>query len=322
VTDPEVLKQEEIDALLGGVDSGEISTADQRGPAGTPRRYDFKSEIPISGGRVPKLELVNERFARLFRTSLSTMLRQAVLVTAMPVTVQRSGDFLRTLPVPSSINLLRLAPLRGAAAIVLAPALVSAVVDKYFGGTGRAARIEGRDFTATETRVVEVVRKGIFADLKEAWAPVAAMEPEYFATETNPQFVNQISPSELVVTAPFRVELDGDGGDLQLVLPQAMIEPLRDRLDFGLSGNSEKPDARWYESLRGEVEKADVGIRTVLGNAEVTLGKLLALRPGDVVPFDFAGQATVYAEGVPIFSGGFGGSRGQEAVKVERCARR
>ena len=101
-----------------------------------------------------------------------------------------------------------------------------------------------------------------------------------------------------------------------------MIEPLRDRLDFGLSGNSEKPDARWYESLRGEVEKADVGIRTVLGNAEVTLGKLLALRPGDVVPFDFAGQATVYAEGVPIFSGGFGGSRGQEAVKVERCARR
>lgn len=322
MTDPEVLKQEEIDALLGGVDSGEISTADQRGPAGTPRRYDFKSEIPISGGRVPKLEMVNERFVRLFRTSLGTMLRHATLVTAMPVSVQRSGDFLRTLPVPSSINLLRLAPLRGAAVLVLSPALVSAVVDKYFGGTGRAAKIEGRDFTATESRVVEVVRKSIFADLKEAWAPVVAMEPECFATENNSQFVNQISPAELVVTVPFRIELDGDGGELQLVLPQAMIEPLRDRLDFGLNGNSEKPDARWYDSLRGEVEKAEVGIRTVLGNAEVTLGKLLALRPGDVVPFDFAGQATVYAEGVPIFTGGFGGSRGQEAVKVERCARR
>ncbi len=322
MTDPEVLKQEEIDALLGGVDSGEISTADQRGPAGTPRRYDFKSEIPISGGRVPKLEMVNERFARLFRTSLSTMLRQAALVTAMPVTVQRSGDFLRTLPVPSSINLLRMAPLRGTAVVVLASALVSAVVDKYFGGTGRAAKIEGRDFTATESRIVEVVRKSVLADLKEAWAPVVAMEPEHFATETNPQFINQISPAELVVTVPFRIELDGDGGELQLVLPQAMIEPLRDQLDFGSSGNSEKPDARWYDSLRGEVEKAEVGIRTVLGNADVTLGRLLALRPGDVVPFDFAGQATVYAEGVPIFTGGFGGSRGQEAVKVERGARR
>jgi len=322
VTDPEVLKQEEIDALLGGVDSGEISTADQRGPAGTPRRYDFKSEIPIAGGRVPKLEMVHERFARLFRASLGAMLRRTAQVQVMPVAVQRSGDFLRTLPVPSSINLLRMAPLRGAALVVLAPTLVSAVVDKYFGGTGRAARIEGRDFTATESRIAEVVRKSIFADLKSAWSPVVAIEPEHFATETNAQFVNQISPAELVVTAPFRIELDGDGGELQLVLPQAMIEPLRDRLDFGLSGNSEKPDARWYESMRTEAEKAEVEIRTVLGNADVTLGRLLALRPGDVVPFDFAGQATVYAEGVPIFSGGFGGSRGQEAVKVERVARR
>jgi flagellar motor switch protein FliM len=322
VTDPEVLKQEEIDALLGGVDSGEISTADERGPAGTPRRYDFKSEIPVAGGRVPKLEMVNERFARLFRTSLSGMLRQPALVTVMPVAVQRCGEFLRTLPMPSSINLVRLAPLRGAAVVVLAPTLVSAVVDKYFGGSGRAARIEGREFTATESRIAEVVRKSIFGDLKEAWAPVVAIEPEHFATETNPQFVNQISPAELLVIAAFRIDLDGDGGELQLVLPQSMIEPLRDRLDFGLRGNTEKPDARWYESLRGEVEKAEVGIRTVLGNSDVTLGKLLALRPGDVVPFDFAGQATVYAEGVPIFTGGFGGSRGQEAVKVERSVRR
>lgn len=322
MTDPEVLKQEEIDALLGGVDSGEISTADQRGPAGTPRRYDFKSEVPISGGRVPKLEMVNERFARLFRTSLGTMLRHAAQVTVMPVSVQRSGDFLRTLPFPSSISLLRMTPLRGTAVLVLSSTLVSAVVDKYFGGSGRAAKIEGREFTATESRIVEVMRKGLLADLKEAWSPVVAMEPEHFASESNPQFVNQISPAELVIAAPFRIELEGDGGELQLLLPQAMIDPLRDRLDFGASGNSDKPDARWYESLRGEVEKAEVGIRTVLGNADVTLGKLLALRPGDVLPFDFAGQATVYAEGVPIFSGGFGGSRGQEAVKVERCAKR
>ena len=322
MSDPEVLKQEEIDALLGGVDSGEISTADERGPAGTPRRYDFRSEIPAAGNRVPKLEMVNERFARLFRISLGSMLRQSVLVTVMPVAVQRFGEFMRTLALPSSINLVRLAPLRGTAVVALAPTLVSSVVDKYFGGTGKAARIEGRDFTATESRIVEVVRKSVFADLKEAWGPVTEIEPEHFATETNAQFVNQISPAELVIVASFRVELDGDGGDLQLILPNAMIEPLRDRLDFGLRGSTDKPDEGWYQSLRGEVEKAEVGIRTVLGNSEMRLGQLLALRPGDVVPFDFAGQATVYAEGVPIFTGGFGGSRGQEAVKVERSVRR
>lgn len=214
---------------------------------------------------------------------------------------ERFGDFLRTLPLPSSINLVRLAPLRGTAVVALAPTLVSSVVDKYFGGTGKAARIEGRDFTATESTIVEVVRKSVFTDPKEAWGPVTEIGPEHFATETNAQFVNQISPAELVIVASFHVELDGDGGELQIVLPHAMIEPLRDRLDFGLRGSTDKPNERWYQSLRGEVEKAEVGIRTVLGNSEVTLGRLLALRPGDVVPFDFAGQ---------------------ETVKVERCVRR
>ena len=322
MSESEVLKQEEIDALLGGVDSGEITTADDSAPPGSARRYDFRTEIPISSARTPKLEMVNERFARLFRTSLSGLLRHTALVTVLPVTVLRFGEFVRTLALPSSINLIRLAPLRGTAIIVMAPGLVCAVVNKFYGGTSRTARIEGRDFTAAEARMAELVRKSVFADFKESWLPVVALEPEYLATETNPQFVNQISPAELVITASFRIELDGDGGDLQVVLPHAMIEPLRDRLDFGLNGNAEKPDAGWYNTLRQEVEQAEVGIRTVLGRTEVTLGRLLGLRPGDVVPFDFAGQATVYAEDIPLFTGGFGGSRGQEAVKVERSVRR
>jgi flagellar motor switch protein FliM len=322
VSESEVLKQEEIDALLGGVDSGEIVTADEAQPAGSARRYDFKTEIPISSGRTPKLEMVNERFARLFRTSLSGLLRHTALVTVLPGTVLRFAEFMRTLALPSSINLIRIAPLRGTAIIVLAPGLVSAVVNKFFGGTGRTARVEGREFTAAELRMAEVVRKSVLADLKEAWLPVVTLEPEFVATESNPQFVNQISPAELVITASFRIELDGESGDLQVVLPHSMIEPLRDRLDFGLRGSTEKPDAHWYHALRQEVEQAEVGIRTVLGQAEVTLGKLLGMRPGDIVPFDFAGQATVYAEDIPLFTGGFGGSRGQEAVKVERALRR
>ena len=322
MSEAEILKQEEIDALLGGVDSGEIVIDGAPLASGTPCSYDFRNEIPVSPGRLPKLAMINERFARLFRVNLASMLRHSALITVAPVAVQRFGEFIRTLPMPSSINLVRVGPLSGTAAVVFAPTLVSAVVNKYFGGSGRTAQIDGRDFTAAESRIVEVVRKRVFADLKEAWSVVASIDLEILSTETNPQFVNQISLAEIMVTTSYHIDLDGDGGDLQIVLPHAMLEPLRERLDSGVQGAIEKSDQRWYHALREEVEYAKVDIRTVLGCAEVSLGRLLELKPGDVLPFDFAGQATVYAEDIPIFRGSFGGSRGQEAVKIESGIRR
>jgi len=322
VSEQEILNQDEIDALLNGVDSGEISTTETAGPPGTPRDYDFSNEMRIVRGRMPTLEMVNERFARLFRNSLYNLLRQTGEIAVQPVVMKKFGDYMNTLHLPTSLNMVRINPLRGTGLVVLTPTLVFAVVDKFFGGTGRHAKVEGRDFTATESRVIELVLKGVFADLKVAWAPVAALNIEYLSSEMNPHFANIVSPTEIVVVTSFHIDLDGAEGDLHITMPYAMLEPMREQLDSGMHSDRVETDGRWYNSLREEIEHAEVNIRTVLGRTELTLGRLLALKPGDVVPFDFEGNATVYAEDIPIFRGGFGGSRGREAVKVEERVRR
>ena len=318
----EILNQDEIDALLNGVDNGEISTTDDAGPPGTPRSYDFSNEMRIVRGRMPTLEMINERFARLLRASLGNLLRQTGEIAVQPIVMRKFDDYRNTLHLPTSLNLVRINPLRGTGLVVLTPALVFAVVDKFFGGTGRGAKVEARDFTATESRVIELVLKGVFADLKVAWAPVAALEIECLSSETNPHFANIVGPTEIVVVSTFHVDLDGAEGDLHITMPYAMLEPMREALDSGLHGDRAETDGRWYHSLREEIEHAEVGLRTVLGSAELTVGRVLGLKPGDIVPFDFEGRATVYAEDIPIFRGGFGGSRGREAVKVEERVRR
>jgi flagellar motor switch protein FliM len=322
VSEQEILNQDEIDALLNGVEGGQISTSDEAAPSATPRSYDFSNEMRIVRGRMPTLEMVNERFARLFRNNLYSLLRQTSEVAVTPLSMKKFGEYLRTLEQPTSLNTVRINPLRGSALVVLTPALVFAIVDKFFGGSGRHSKIDGRDFTAAESRVIELLLKGVYADLKVAWSPVLAIDIEFLSAEMNPQFANIVSPSEIVVVNSFHVDLDGAQGDLHVTLPYAMIEPMREQLDSGMHSDHVESDGRWYRSLREEIEHAEVSIRTVLGRSELTLGKLLGLKPGDVVPFDFEGQATVYAEDIPIFRGGFGGSRGNEAVKVEERVRR
>ena len=318
----EILNQDEIDALLNGVEGGQISTAEATGPDGTPRDYDFSNEMRIVRGRMPTLEMINERFARLFRNSLYNLLRQTTDIAVQPVTMKKFGDYMRALHLPTSLNMVKVSPLRGTGLVVLTPTLVFAVVDKFFGGHGRHAKIEGRDFTATESRVIELLLKGVFADLKVAWAPVANIDIEYLSSEMNPHFANIVSPTEIVVITSFHIEVDGAQGELHVTLPYAMIEPMREQLDSGMQSDRAEVDGRWYQSLREEIEHAEVNVRTVLGRTEMTLGRVVGLKPGDIVPFDFEGQATVYAEDIPIFRGGFGGSRGHEAVKVEERVRR
>lgn len=322
MAEQEILKQDEIDALLNGVDSGDIDTEGAGDERGTVRSYNFSDEVRVVRGRMPTLELINERFARVFRHSLGNLLRQTAEVTVQPVDMQKFSDYLRTLHMPTSLNTVRINPLRGTALVVMTPALVFAVVDKFFGGTGRHATVAGRDFTAAESRVIQLVLNSVFTDLKQAWAPAAALEFEFLSAEMNPHFANLVSPTEIVVVNSFHVDLDGSAGDLHVTMPYAMIEPMRAQLDSGLHSDRVATDGRWYNSLREEIEHADINIRTILGRSQITLGRLLGLKPGDIVPFDFEGQATVYAEDIPIFRGGFGGSRGREAVKVEERVKR
>jgi flagellar motor switch protein FliM len=312
----DVLSQDEIDALLHGVDSGAVKTEPVAAP-GEARQYDFTNQVRIVRGRMPTLEMINERFARLFRTSLFNMLRRTPEVAVAPVKMQKFSEYVHSLHVPTSLNLVKILPLRGTALVVIDPKLVFATVDNFFGGNGRFAKIEGREFTATESRVIHMLLKHIFADAKEAWSHIARLDIEYLNSEINPHFANIVSPTEIVVVTSFHVELDGGGGDVHITMPYAMVEPLRELLDAGVASDRVEHDERWVQALKEEIEDAEVELTTTLGRGRITMQQLLEMQVGDILPCDFSGRATILAEDVPIFRGAFGVSHGQQAVQIE-----
>ena len=312
----DILNQDEIDALLHGVDSGAVKTEAPVAP-GEARNYDFSNQVRIVRGRMPTLEMINERFARLFRISLFNLLRRTPEVAVAPVKMLKFSEYVHSLHVPTNLNLVKIMPLRGTGLIVLDPKLVFTTVDNFFGGNGRYAKIEGREFTATEQRIIHMLLKHVFADLKEAWSHVQRLDIEYVNSEINPHFANIVSPTEIVVITSFHVELDGGGGDIHITMPYAMIEPLRELLDAGVASDRVEHDERWVSALKEEIEDADVELTTLLGRSKLTMRQLMDMKAGDVLPCDFNGRATIMAEDVPIFRGKFGVSNGQQAVQIE-----
>jgi flagellar motor switch protein FliM len=321
VSSEKILDQAEIDALIHGVDSGAVSTDAPPGPDEV-RNYDFNNQMRIVRGRMPTLEMINERFARLFRVSLYNLLRRSPEISVAPVAIKKFSEYVHTLHVPTNLNLVKINPFRGTALIMLDPKFVFAVVDSFFGGTGRHAKIEGRDFTATEQRIIHMLLRNVFADLHEAWVHVANIDVEYIQSEINPHFANIVSPSEIVVITSFHIDLDGVGGELHVTMPYAMIEPLREVLDSGMASDRVDKDERWAHTLREEIEDAEVELSTLLGRTNITLAELLNLKPGDILNCDFTGKVLVLAEDVPMFRGSFGLSRGQQAIKFEEKVRR
>jgi flagellar motor switch protein FliM len=317
----DVLNQDEIDALLHGVDSGAVDTQD---PATSrdARSYDFATQTRIVRGRMPTLEMVNERLARQLRISIFNMLRRSPDVAVAPIALPKFAEYLPTLQVPTSLNLIRINPLQGTALVILEPKLVFAVVDNFFGGNGRHAKIEGREFTATEMQVIHMLLNQVFAGMKDAWTPVMAIEPEYLNSEINPHFANIVTPTEIVVVSRFHIELEGGGGDIHLTIPYSMLEPIKDILKAGMQSDRADKDERWGQTLRNELEDTEVDLVTRMCQAKITLGKLLDLKAGDILPCDFDGQATVMADGIPILQGEVGQQRGRQVVRVNRLISR
>jgi len=318
----DLLSQDEIDALLHGVDSGDVETEDEGHLDGVARNFDFASQDRIVRGRMPTLEMINERFARYFRISFFNMLRRTAEISVGGVQMLKFSEYMHSLFVPTSLNIVKIHPLRGKALCVIDPKLVFITVDNYFGGTGRHAKIEGREFSATETRVIELILEQAFSDLTEAWSPVMKVKYEYLTMEVNPQFANIVSPTEVVVVSSFHVELDGGGGTFHVVMPYSMLEPIRDILDAGVQSDRSEKDDRWTTALREEVKSAEVNLMCELTEASLTLGELLQLQEGDIIPIEYPEKITVVAEDVPVFRGTYGLHKGSKAVKVVEMVER
>ncbi len=253
----DLLSQDEIDALLHGVDDGLVQTENAAEP-GSVKSYDLTSQDRIVRGRMPTLEMINERFARYTRISMFNMLRRSADVAVGGVQVMKFGEYVHSLYVPTSLNLVKIKPLRGTALFILDAKLVFKLVDNFFGGDGRHAKIEGREFTPTELRVVRMVLEQAFVDLKEAWQAIMEVNFEYINSEVNPAMANIVGPSEAIVVSTFHIELDGGGGDLHVTMPYSMIEPVREMLDAGFQSDLDDQDERWVNALRQDVLDVDV----------------------------------------------------------------
>ncbi len=323
----DLLSQAEIDALLNGVSDGDIDTEDETEfyseadteefhEKGVVREYDFASQERIVRGRMPTLEMVNERFARFIRISLFNFLRRSAEIFISGIQVQKFSEYIQGLLVPTNLTIVRFNPLRGKALIVIDPRLVFTVVDNFFGGAGQFYnQTEGREFTPTEMRVVRIIIDMIFKDLKEAWKPVMELDFEYVSAEINPRFANIIGPGEIIVISTIHVELEGGGGDVNIAMPYAMLEPIRELLD-AISSDSGEVDDGWQMALRNEVLRAEVSINSLLVEKSMTIRDVMRLKKGDVIPIDMPETVILKAEGIPVFEGKVGISDGNYAVQI------
>jgi flagellar motor switch protein FliM len=319
----DILGQDEIDALMRGVQKDAISdTPPEPLPEdGAAHNFDFAEGARIVRGRLPTLEMINDRYARLFRTTIYNMLRRTASVSPISIQFQKFGEYVNRLMLPTSLNLCQFAPLRGTGLLVLDPKLVFAIVDIFFGGKGRHAKIEGREFTALENNIVRTLLSSACQNLREAWAHIVPLTLEIVGSEINPHFANIVSPSEIVVVSTFKIEIEDQGGEFHVTMPYSMVEPLREVLEAGMQSDRVEHDDRWSQALRYEIEDAEIEMRVLFGRTTVTLSKLLNLSPGDVLPTDFSGMVTLLAEDVPLFRGTYGQSGGFQALKVsERIA--
>ncbi|MCW5620538.1 MAG: flagellar motor switch protein FliM [Burkholderiales bacterium] len=314
----DILSQEEVDALLRGVTGEQDESVQENGGEGI-RAYDIGRQERIVRGRMPTLELINERFARLLRIELFNFTRRSTEISVGPVRVLKYLEFVRNLVVPTNLNVVQARPLRGYALMVIEPTLVFQVIDHLFGGQGRFhTRVEGRDFTATEMRVIRRLLDLVFDAYARAWQPVHALTFEYVRSEMNTQFANIATPTEVVVAVSFSIDLGNGGGDFHVCIPYAMLEPIRGIIYSGVQADRTETDDRWTTLLSEHVYDAQVELKANFAGAMVTLRQLMSLQPGDVISLDVPDLISAEVDGVPVLEGRYGVVNGRYALKVER----
>ncbi len=315
----QVLSQDEVDALLQGITGESQKTGEEEVAAGGTRDYDLANQERIVRGRMPTMEIVNERFARNIRIGLFNLIRKNPEVSINGIKVQKYSDFLRDIVVPTNFNIMSVRPLRGSGLVVCEPTLVFGVIDSLFGGNGKFhTRIEGRDFSPTEQRIIQRLVDVITAEYKKAWQGIYPLELEYQRSEMLAQFANIASPSEVVVATSFTLEIDDNSGTIHFCIPYATLEPIRDILYSTAQGDSNEPDRRWVNLLKEQIQPAEVELVATLAEAPATVAQLLALEPGDFFELELKPIIQAKVSGVPLFDCHYGLSNGKYALKVDQ----
>lgn len=315
-----ILSQDEVNALLRGIDSGDVNTnpgdfADKEGV----QQYDLTSHDRVVRGRMPSLEIISERFARIFQISMSATLKKVVDVQLVSVEVAKFGDFMKHIPLPSCINVIKLDPLKGFSLLIIDPRMVYLLIDHFFGGTGQThVKVEGRDFTAIEHKIINRIVNIALKDTEKAWKPVHPVSVLLNRTEINPQFASIVTPTEVVVTVEFSVEVESSPGKLLLCIPYPTIEPIKEKLQAGYQSDQYEVDGRWLDRFRNQLLECSLNISVELGQANIKVRDILNLSVGDVIVLDKPAEEFITAkvEKLLKFHGRPGQFRGNLAFQI------
>lgn len=315
----QILSQDEVDALLQGITGESQKLEQEKVEEGEIRNYDLASQERIVRGRMPTMEIINERFARNIRIGLFNFIRKSPEISIGSIKVQKYSAFLREIVVPTNFNIVSVRPLRGSGLIVCDPTLVFAVIDALFGGAGKYhTRIEGRDFSPTEQRIIVRMVEVITAEYKKAWHGIYPLELDYQRSEMQPQFANIATPSEIVVATSFTLEIGDTSGTIHFCIPYATLEPIRDVLYSTIQGDASEPDKRWVNLLKQQIQAADVELVAELATAPATVEQLLSFKVGDFIELDLNPSIEAKVIGVPVFDCNYGTSNGKYALKVNQ----
>jgi flagellar motor switch protein FliM len=325
----QVLSQSEVDALLNAVmdptaaadAGGGEAGGEKAGQAVNVMPYDLGNQDRVIRGRMMTLDIIYERFIRLFRVSLSTSLRKIASLSIISTDLLKFGEFLNTLPIPSCMGVMRFDTLRGSGMVVIESKLVYALVDGFFGGSDRPyTKSEGKEFTRIELSVIGKVIDLALKDLDEAWAPVHKTDISFVRIEVNPQFVGLVPPSDVVISTTFEVELEHASGTIAVVVPYQTLEPIKEKLNAGFQPEGDRFEKVWTSQLRQHLSETSLNCRVNLGVTNLTVGDLVNLNIGDIIPLtqDADGELDLYIENTPKYKCRFGVSRGNRAIQVTR----
>lgn len=318
----QVLSQSEVDALLSAVSDNRVDSDDEGSGENLQSgvvQYDLANQDRIIRGRMPTLDIIHDRFIRLFRVTLSNALRKMANLSVNSTGPLKFSEFMNSLPLPSCLNILRLDPLRGAAVMVIESKLLYALVDSFFGGNDVPyTKIEGKDFTQIEIKIARRVVLSAIDDLEKAWEPVYPLKIGYSRTEINPQFVAVVPPSDVVIATTFDVELEKVSGTIKIVIPYSTLEPIKSKLSVGFQSEQLEVDFIWINRVKEQIMQTTANLVVKLGEAQIQVRDLLNLEVGDIIQLDTDATMplNVLVEGIPKFKGIPGLLRGNRAIRV------
>lgn len=315
MTDKDVLTQDEIDALLTGVDDGVVETEGEAPEAPAISEYDLTKQDRVVRGRLPTVELISERYSRAIRAKLPASLKVPIEVGPGGVQIVKFSEYMETLYVPTCIKLLKIQPFSGICLLTLDAKLIHQIVDHFFGGDGATGSFEGKEFSPTERRVIDRIVMGLLQDLEEAWSDVMPIKCEVIGDEVNPSLVNVITSSDAVLVTSYRLDIGDSGGELHIAFPYASLEPYKRVLDATAQQDDGGLDSAWRAALERTLLDVDIPLNCLIGENELRLREVIRMAPGDVVDINMEEVHQVRAGRLPIFTATMGDSRGRFALE-------